>query len=255
MGKLDGKVTIIVGSTSGMGEASARLFAKEGATVIVTGRRENLGKEIAESINADGGKADFFKLDCSVLQECYDVVDYTIEKYGKLDILLYNSGVSVLKNPEDGTLENSTVEEWDYLMDVNTKNAFFMSKYALPYIKETKGNLLYTSSGAGIDAIVPQHTIIYAMTKAALNHMVRLLAYNVAPDGVRVNAICPGLTNTPIIAQAPQEVVDQVTASIPLRKMAQPEDMAKTLLFLASDDACSITGRTIPVDNGQFISC
>ena len=254
MKRFEDKVVLIVGATSGIGAAAAALFAEEGAQVVVTGRREDKGQAVVDELISKGGKADYYKLDCSILEGCYKALDYVNDTYGRLDVLYYNSGVATVKSQDEGYFENSSVELWDYIMTVNLKNAYFMSLKAMPALKKTHGNIVITSSGASVDAPVSLSTVIYGISKAAVNHLVRLIALNVAPDGVRVNAIAPGITATSIIFQSSQEVVDQVTASVPMKKMATPEDQAQAVLFLASDvTAGSITGQVLLVDNGQFL--
>lgn len=253
MGKLDGKVAIIIGSTSGIGKCSAMLFAKEGADVIITGRRQVQGDQVVSEIAAAGGKAEFCKLDCSVTEECNQLVDYVVGKYGKLDILFYNAGVSTMDDPQEGFFEYSTPKLFDYLTQVNLKNAFFMSQKVMPELKKTKGNILFTTSGSGMNPALSMQAVIYGILKGGLNYAVKMLAAIGAPDGVRVNGVSPGITKTDILSQAPQEVVDQVTNAVPMKKMAMPEDLAEAALFLVSDSACSVTGQVLCVDNGQTI--
>lgn len=248
---LEGKVAIVIGSTAGIGEASALNFGAAGATVIVTGRRKEKGDAVVSKIVEAGGNAEFYKFDVSVLEECEKLVDDIAEKYGRIDILHYNSGVSTMGDEAEGYFENTTERLWDYVMQVNLKSAFFLSRKILPELKKTHGCIVFTSSGSGQSVGLSMHNPVYGISKAGLDHMVRIVAGIAAADGVRVNAIAPGLTKTDIIAQAPADFVAEVEGSIPMKKMAMPEDQANAVLFLASDFAGSITGQILTVDNGQ----
>lgn len=250
MGKLDGKVAIVIGSTSGIGKATAKLYAKEGATVIITGRRIEKGEAVVDEITAEGGQADFYKLDCSILQECYDLVEDVVVKHGRLDILFYNAGVSTKEDPAESLFDNMTEELWDYVMSTNLTNAFFMSKKAMSELKKTKGNVLFTASVAGLDAVIGKDIIAYGVSKAALLYMTKALALNVAGEGVRINAIAPGFTDTDILAQSSKEYLDAMCATIPIKRLCTAEEMASAALYLSSDDAASVTGHIMVIDGG-----
>jgi 3-oxoacyl-[acyl-carrier protein] reductase len=251
--KLDGKVAIVVGSTSGIGKAIAERFAAEGATAIITGRRNEEGKKVVDGITKAGGKADFYKVDVRDIKSCYSLIDGVVAKYGKLDILDYNAGIGKLDKLEDTVLGTLTEEVWDAIFDTNLRSAFFMTQKALPELYKTKGSVVYTSSIAGVCPYIAQSTVAYGSTKAAILMMMKAIALNVADKGVRVNAVVPGLTETDIFSSIQPKVLEETKAAIPLKKMAQPKNIADSVLFLVSDEASNITGQYIAVCGGQSI--
>lgn len=246
--KLNDKVVVVVGSTSGIGKSMAEIFAKEGALSIVTGRREEKGMEVVNAINENGNKADFFKLDATDLAQCTGLIKAVVDKYGKIDVLVYNAGIAPSCN-----LESTDEKTWDSIYSTNLKSAFFMIQAAVPELAKTKGNIILTGSLAGVSAANSGGNVAYGSGKAAMAHMVKILALQAAKNGIRVNAVSPGVTMTDILANASEQTLAYLKASIPLGIVGQPEDIANLALFLASDDAKFITGQTINVDGGASI--
>lgn len=253
MGKLEGKVAIVVGSTSGIGKTIGERFAEEGATVIITGRRDEVGKKVVDEITKAGGKADFYKLDVMDIDNCNEVIDAVIAKYGKLDILDYNAGIANVSRSAPPRLGDITEEFWDAILDTNLKSAFFMAQKALPELINTKGNIIFTASLAGTSAMTGKDGIPYGSSKAAVLHMMKMMALNVADKGVRVNAVSPGMTQTDILSTCTPEMLEQLTEVIPLKCISRPQDIANAALFLASDDASQITGQYISICGGASI--
>lgn len=245
MGKLDNKVIITVGATSGIGEAAARLFAKEGAISILTGRRTENGEKIAAEIVSDGYKAEYIHLDVNDYDEQKSVLQTVASKYGRIDVLYYNAGIS--GNQDWDTM---TPEFWDTNLDTDLKSLFFMTQAALPYLKESKGNILYTTSTAGVDAKQAGTGVAYASAKAGVCSLTRQLGLNFAQYGIRVNAIAPGVTLTPILDGLPEDVMDWLRKGVPLGFIAEPIDQAYAALFLVSDEAKYITGQVLVVAGG-----
>ncbi|MCD8078545.1 MAG: SDR family oxidoreductase [Lachnospiraceae bacterium] len=244
------KIVLVIGSTSGIGKAVAESFAKEGATAILTGRREELGKSIETKIREKGQKADFFRLDATDLQQCVSLIDKVVEKYGRLDTLVYNAGVAT---PCDTDI--SSEKNWDMVMNTNLKAAYYMIEKALPVLAEGKGSVVMTSSLAGISARTNTNatSIAYATSKAAMSHMVKIIALQTAESGVRVNAVAPGVTMTDIIRNLDKKLLEVLEKSIPLQMIGEPEDIAEAILFLASDKARFITGQILSIDGGASL--
>ena len=246
--KLDQKVAIVVGSTSGIGKGIAKEFAAEGAVVIITGRRVENGEAVVKEIEAAGGKAAFMKLDAMDTDACRALIDEVVEKYGKLDILAYNAGVANAFSVTDGT-----EKDWDMIFNTNIRSAFFMSQHALPYLEATKGNIVYTASIGGVSAKATLSNIAYGSTTAAIIQMMKILALTVADKGIRVNAIAPGVTMTEMIEKADQSVIDRLKKAVPLQRIGTVQEMAKAAVYLASEDASFITGQALSLCGGMSI--
>lgn len=241
---LENKVALVVGSTSGIGRGIAKRFAKEGALVIVSGRRADKGKAVAEEIQAAGGKAEFMRMDARVDADQSSVLKEIIRKYGKLDILAYNAGI--------GPMHDLNVEEkmWDDILNTNMKGAFFMAQKAIPELKKTKGRILFTTSLAGFSSVVSDAAVAYGTSKAGLMHVTKIIARQVAKDGICVNAISPGLIKTDILNGIPDEIITSMTNVIPLKRIGLPDDIANTAAFLVSGEASYITGQIVSVCGG-----
>lgn len=246
MDMLKGKVAIVTGSTSGMGKASAILFAKEGAKVVVVGRNVDRGESTAAAIKNNGGDAIFIRADATKEDDVKQLIDETIKTYGKIDVL-YNVAGGGKQMP----LETDTVENWNTTFDMNVITAFLMTKYAMPYLLETKGSIINTSSVAGVRAVMPNYS--YAAANAGVIMMTKTYAKYYAAQGVRMNVIVPGLIDTPIWAQAPAELKKALADEIPMKRMGEAEEIASVALFLASDMSSYVTGQAICVDGAQSI--
>ena len=242
------KVALIIGSTSGIGKAMAAKFAREGHFVIVTGRRSGKGEEVVREIQAVGGEAVFRIMDVTRPEACEAVVAQIVEEFGRLDVVCYNAGIAPVAN-----IDTLTEDAWDAVNNTNTKDAFFIVRSAVPTLKKTKGSIVFTGSLAGISAMQANGGIAYAVSKAGIAHLTRLMALALASSGVRVNSVAPGLTMTDILTGVPQETLDNLANSIPLHCIGQPEDIADAAYFLASDAAKFITGQTLCVDGGASI--
>lgn len=242
------KVVLVVGSTAGIGKAMAKKFASEGATAIITGRRESKGLEVVKEIEREGGKAAFYTMDVTDLEKSGATLDRIVEEQGKLDVFCYNSGIAPVH-----TVYDVTPEMWDSVNNTNTKAAFFLAQRAIPALKATKGAIVFTSSLVALSAVQSNGGVAYASSKIAINHITRLLALALAPDGVRVNAVAPGMTMTDILTGVPDSVLENLKNSTPLRMIGQPEDIANAAAFLASEEARYITGQILPIDGGASI--
>ena len=242
--KLKGKVAIITGSTSGMGRATAELFAKEGAKVVVTGRNEERAKEVVNKIKAEGNEAIYVIADMSNMDEVKKIFDKTIEAYGTVDILFNNAGMLSLT-----PLMELGFEEWNKAYAVNVTSAFYLAQLCAPIMKEKgKGVIINTSSVAGAHA--HHGPAAYVTTKHALCGLTKSMAWELGPE-IRANAILPGAIITAMLNGIGGEAaVPHLVEGSPLKRAGQPEEIAKAALFLASDDSSFVTGQLIRVDGG-----
>lgn len=246
MKRLDGKVAIITGATSGIGQASAELFAAEGAKVVVVGRNKERGQKVVDGIKGKGGEATFVAVDMLNADDFDNLLRTTIDTYGKLDILFNNAGVAV-----SGPLETFKDEDWDFVVKTNLRAPYQLCKKAMPYLIRTKGNILNTASMSGLRA--DSNGFAYNPSKAGLVMLTQVIAKDFAGVGVRCNAICPGITETPILGTVEATQMEALRNAIPLKRMAQPIDIANAAVFLVSDEASYITGAALPVDGGITI--
>jgi len=248
--KLDGKVALITGGNSGIGRATAALFAKEGAAVVLTGRNQERGEQVARSINEAGGRSMFVCSDVRVAADCRQAVEQTLERFGRIDVLFNNAGVFHPKK-----VPECTEEEWDETIDSSLKGAFLMSKYTLPsMIERGSGSIIHNSSGWGI--LGGDKAAAYCAAKGGLIVMAKAMAIDHGPDGIRVNCVCPGDTETPMLTDDADKrgmEWDDYAASgsdRPLGRMGTAEEIARAVLFLASDDSSFVTGEALVVDGG-----
>jgi NAD(P)-dependent dehydrogenase (short-subunit alcohol dehydrogenase family) len=248
--KLDGKVALITGGNSGIGRATAALFAKEGAAVVLTGRNQERGEQVARAINEAGGRSMFVCSDVRVAADCRQAVEQTLERFGRIDVLFNNAGVFHPKR-----VPECTEEEWDETIDSSLKGAFLMSKYALPsMIERGSGSIIHNSSGWGI--LGGDKAAAYCAAKGGLVVMAKAMAIDHGPDGIRVNCVCPGDTETPMLTddadKRGMEWEDYAASGSdrPLGRMGTAEEIARAVLFLASDDSSFVTGEALVVDGG-----
>ena len=248
--RLENKVALITGGTSGIGEASAQLFAKEGASVVITGRSEERGFAVTEKLLESGGRALFIRTDVRQAGECQRAVDGTLNAFGRLDILFNNAGVFFAHT----TLDCSE-EEWDLQIDVNLKGTFLMSKAALPHmIQRGKGVIINNSSGWGI--VGGDRAVAYCASKGGVVLLTKAMAVDHGRQGIRANCICPGDVDTPMLPEDARirglrwEDYLAGCANRPLGRIGTADEIAKAALFLACDDSSFMTGAALVVDGG-----
>lgn len=245
MGKLKDKVILITGGTSGIGLSMAKVFAQEGAKVIIVGRNRALGDKNVEEIRGQGFDAAFCTCDVTKEDDIMHLKELVLKEYGNLDALVNNAGV-FLTSP----LEELSENDFQKTFDTNVKGYFFMAKHFLPLLRVKGGVILNNASVAGLPSFVDgKGAYMYAASKAAVIQFTKLCAKNYAPH-IRVNGICPGVVDTPIFTNRD---FSRFQGKIPLGRVARPEEIAKAALFLVSDDAAYITGAVIPVDGGMSI--
>jgi len=250
--KLKDRVAIITGATSGLGEAAALLFAEEGARVTVTGRDDTRGRQVVAAIEAAGGRAIFVRADVRLAGDCQRVVAETLRAFGgRLDILFNNAGVFYPHNAID-----CTEEEWDATVDSSLKGSWLMAKYALPtMIGQRSGVIINQGSGWGIQG--GDEAVAYCAAKGGLVVMTKAMAIDHGKQGIRVNCLCPGDVETPMLvadAEARRlpypDYIKSSAAGRPLGRVGTPAELARAALFLASDDSSFMTGAALVVDGG-----
>jgi NAD(P)-dependent dehydrogenase (short-subunit alcohol dehydrogenase family) len=249
--RLENRAALITGGTSGIGEATALLFAQEGAHVGVLGRNAERGEAIAERISSAGGDAIFVQADVRRADDCRDGVERTVGAFGRLDVLFNNAG-SYAMNDTVGCTE----EEWDDQVDTSLKGTFLMSKFAIPHmIERGSGSIINCSSGWGL--VGAAKSVAYCAAKGGMVNMTKAMAIDHGPQGIRVNAVCPGDTDTPMEREDARQqgltwddYVRWAVSGRAIARMATPEEIARAVLFLASDESAYITGAALPVDGG-----
>ena len=242
MKRLQGKVAIITGSTSGIGEAAAKRFAEEGAKVIITGRREDKGEAIVSEISRLGGQAHFIQADITEEESYHNIVEGSIERFGKVDILINNAG-NIIEKP----FVEFTKNDWDTFVKLDAYAYFRMMQEVLPFMeKQGSGNIINVTSLAAVN-VLPTHAL-YSFVKAGITHMSKVVAAEYADKGIRVNNLLPGVVYTEMIAGNPN--TEHMEKMIPMGRMSTSEEQANILLFLASDESSYITGTSIVADGG-----
>src|ERR1700730_7175599 len=248
--RLENKVALITGGTSGIGEASALLFAKEGAKIAIAGRNEERGHSVTEQILKEGGSAIFIRTDVRKSEECRRAVDETVRAFGRLDVLFNNAGVFY-----PHTALDCTEEEWDLQIEINLKGTFLMSKFALPgMIQQGSGIIINNSSGWGI--VGGDAAVAYCASKGGVVLLTRAMAIDHGRQGIRVNCICPGDVDTPMLPEDAKmrglkwEDYLAGCANRPMGRIGTTDEIAKAALFLASDDSSFMTGAALVVDGG-----
>jgi|AntRauTorcE11898_2_1112593.scaffolds.fasta_scaffold14638_2 NAD(P)-dependent dehydrogenase (short-subunit alcohol dehydrogenase family) len=241
---LHDSVAFVTGGASGIGRASAQRLAEEGATVVVTDVDTAGGQKTVDRIEDVGGTATFHELDVQEYETFETLLETTAEEYGSLDVLFNNAGIG-----EDNSFEETTLEHRDQLIDVNLKGVWNGCHAALPVMRESGGGAIINTSSMA--AWVPAPISTYALTKAAVLHFTRSIAHELGRHDIRVNAICPGTVETSMTQQwYSDEELEHMANRSAVSRLGQPEEIASTVAFLASDDASFITGRELKVDGG-----
>jgi len=244
--KLEKKVAVVTGATSGIGAGCARSFAEHGAQVALVGRSLEKGRALESEIRGAGGNAQFFPCDVGDETQVREMVDAVAEAFGGIDILMNNAGV-MLPSME---IERMPVEEWRKTFDINITGYFLVTRCAKPYLLKSKGVILNNASIAGLQHYAAGRSYAYSASKAAVIQFSHQMAKNYGEEHIRVNCICPGIIDTPILGNRDRKVYAQ---RIPLGYVGTPEDVAKAALFLVSDDAAYLTGVVLPVDGGASL--
>lgn len=242
--RLQNKVAIITGGARGIGRATAEIFSREGAKIIIWDMLDE-GEQTARTLRESGGIAEFMKLSVTDAPSLETAAQYVIEKYGQIDILINNAGIT-----RDKTLLKMSVTEWQQVIDVNLTGVFNCTKAVVPYMVTRKyGRIICASSVVGVHGNFGQTN--YAATKAGVIAMCRTWAKELGPKGITANAVAPGFIHTDMTDAIPEEVRQATIQAIPVKRMGEPEDIAYAYLFLASDEASFINGQVLGVNGGQ----
>ncbi|KAJ2951681.1 hypothetical protein O0L34_g13842 [Tuta absoluta] len=248
------KVVVITGASAGIGAAAAELFAKQSAQLVLTGRNEvNLNNVAAKCESVKNIKPLMVVAEMTNDEDVKRIVDATVEAFGRIDVLVNNAAIGARGSITDG------IEPFDRMMSNNVRSVYLLTSIATPYLIKAKGNIVNVSSVAAFKPIKDADYLPYCISKAALDQFTKCLALDLGPSNVRVNSVNPGGTRTSFAERAgfSKEEVEKLYASraetYPLRKMAESEDVADLILYLASDRARSITGSIFVIDNGETL--
>ncbi len=251
---INDKVTLITGASSGIGKAVVHCFAREKAKLMLVARNRKALQEVANSTREFGTEVAIFPADITNEEHVKQCVDATIKKYGGFDIMVNSAGIIA-----NGTIENTTLEDWDYMMNINLRSIFLLTQLALPSLIERKGNIVNVSSVTGLRAF--PGILAYCVSKAGLDQFTRCVALELAPKGVRVNAVNPGVTltnlhrNGGMDEKTYQVFLEHSKTTHPIGRVGRPEEIAELILFLASPHASWITGVTYNIDGGRGQTC
>ncbi|MBN1136388.1 MAG: SDR family oxidoreductase [Anaerolineae bacterium] len=247
---LDSKTALITGGASGIGRAAALLFAREGAAVAVADLDKAGGQAVVDQIRAEGGRALFVRCDVTQAADCRRAVEQTVAALGGLDVLFNNAGIICR-----ATVVDAGEADWDRVMAVNVKSVFLMSKYAVPVMVAAGGGaIVNTASGWGL--VGGHKAAAYCASKGAVVLLTKAMALDHGPQGIRVNCICPGDTDTAMLRHEAAQLGESLdlfladSARRPLGRLGRPEEIAQAALYLASDAASFVTGATLVVDGG-----
>jgi NAD(P)-dependent dehydrogenase (short-subunit alcohol dehydrogenase family) len=250
MNRLENKVSIVTGAAMGIGKAIAVLFAQEGASVVVADVNPEAGKETADEILADGGKAIFVQCDVANTEQVKRMVESTLEAFGGIDVLINNAGVSI-----DGTVVDTPESEWDRVLGINLKGIFLCSKYAIPHIAARGGGtVVNVASVAALAGL--RRGAAYNASKGGAKMLTKNMALDFAGQGIRVNCLCPGATFTPMhaagiaLADDPEAALAKKTLLRPMGRIGEADESARAALFLACDESSYMTGTEVVVDGG-----
>jgi NAD(P)-dependent dehydrogenase (short-subunit alcohol dehydrogenase family) len=252
--RFEGKVALVTGASSGIGKATAKRLASEGARVVVTARREDRLRGLVDEIDGSGGAASPIASDLTSETDRRRLLDETARREGGLDILVNAAGIIGF-----GTIEDTTLDAWNRMFDVNVVSIFHLMQLALPHLIPRKGNIVNVSSVNGLRSF--PGVLAYCSSKSALDQLTRCSALELAPKGVRVNAVNPGVVVTELHRQAGLDekayaaFLERSKTTHPIGRVGDPSDLAALITFLASDEASWITGATVSIDGGRHLTC
>lgn len=251
--RLKEKVAIITGSTNGIGRAAARLFAREGAKVVLNGRRQSRGEDVLNELQNNGYDSIFVRGDVSVSEEAKNIVDSALSRYGRIDILYNNAGV--WDKEKDGTLVDIDEDDWDRIIALNLKSTYLMCKYTIPHmVAQKNGSIINTASIVALLGLGDRDA--YCAAKSAIISLNKSVAAKYGHSGIRSNVIYPGSVRTDMVdnelLKDPEILKNWITVC-PIPRVGEPEEIANLALFLASDESSFITGTDIVADGGYMI--
>lgn len=247
-GKLDGKVAIVTGGSSGIGRATAVTFAKEGAKVVIAARRTQESEETVRLVEEAGSEALFVQTDVSSAAQIEALVNKTVEIYGRLDCAFNNAGFG-----KPIPLTERTEENWDSEIDVNLKGVWLCLKYQIPAMLKTGGGAIVNMASMGGGVLGIPGLTAYSAAKGGVVGLTRSAALEYASQRIRINVVSPGLISTDILANFREEVLQEMTATIPLKRLGEAEEVAEAVVFLCSNAASYITGQNLVIDGGYTV--
>lgn len=251
--RLEGKVAIVTGATAGMGRAAAELFAREGASVVLCGRRESLGQEIVDLIKERGGEATFVTANVADADDVKRVINTAVSTYGKLDVLFNNAGIN---EHASGDPDKEPEEAWDRIIDVNLKGTFLGIKYAVPEMRKAGGGSIINNSSVNDVQADMVSMSSYHASKGGVTALTKKAAVQYAADNIRVNAVNPGPIATEMVditwdMLTDPDIIAERKTKQPLNRMGHPMDVAYAALYFACDESAFVTGATLLIDGGQ----
>lgn len=249
--RLKNKIAIITGAGSGQGRAASVLFSREGAKIVACDWKPELGDETVQQVKSDGGEAIFVRTDVSSSKDVQNLINTAVKTFGRIDIIYNNAGVGFSSPLSMADVLNTPEEDWDRVIAINLKSMYLTSKFGIPeLIKTGGGSIVNTASIAALIGSEAAHA--YTAAKGGMVALSRALAVEFGPKNVRVNCICPGAIDTPMIAPVvdPLKKSGQPFMLSPIRRLGTPEDIALCALYLASDESSFVTGATFVVDGG-----
>jgi NAD(P)-dependent dehydrogenase (short-subunit alcohol dehydrogenase family) len=243
--KLRKKVAIVTGGASGIGEATVRLFAAEGASVVIADRSA-LGQELARELGESGCDAHYRNVDVSSEHDVRELIDEVVSRFGRLDIMVANAGIAHPSSP----VEEVGLEQWQQMIDINLTGVFLSNKLAIVQMKKQGAGGAIVNMASVLGHVGMTGAVSYNAAKGGVVNLTRSLGVAYAKDGIRVNAVCPGFVETPLIDRASGEIRARIVAAHPIGRLGRPEEIAKAVLFLASDDGSFVVGTSLLVDGG-----
>ncbi|MEZ5426194.1 MAG: glucose 1-dehydrogenase [Pyrinomonadaceae bacterium] len=251
---MEDKVVIVTGGSSGIGRAAALIFARKGARVVAVGRNEKELSGLRDEANGLDGKIKLHLADIRETTQVERIVNDTIENFGQIDSLINSAGIIL-----NGSIENTTLDDWDKMMSINLKSVFYLMNRCIPFLEKTQGSIVNVSSVAGIRSF--PNVLAYCVSKAAVDQLTRCAALELAPKKIRVNAVNPGVVVTKLHKRSGMKEEDyekflkHSEETHPLGRVGQPSDVAELIYFLASEKASWITGGTYSIDGGRAQTC
>ena len=251
---MQGKVCLITGASSGIGRAAARLFAEYGATVIALGRSENELNSLRDEHPETSGTIKIRRADLLETAQIEKSVDETVQEFGQIDVLVNAAGIIL-----NGSVENTSLDDWDQMMNINLRAVFYMMQKCVPHLEKTKGNIVNVSSVAGLRSF--PNVLAYCVSKAAIDQLTRCSALELAPKNIRVNAVNPGVVVTELHKRGGmpdadyEDFLERSKTTHPIGRVGEPREVAELIGYLASDKASWITGATYEIDGGRAQTC
>lgn len=246
--RFTGKVVWVSGAAQGIGRGIAEYFASEGASVVLADIKEEAGNKLASTICSNGGKATFFLCDVSNEDSVKNCISKTVDRFGGIHVMINNAAVNIVRS-----LHEYTSEEWDWQMGINLKAIFLSFKYAYPYLKQQQSSCI-VNMGSVSSFVGQARTPGYIASKGAVLMLTKSIAIDYAADGIRCNAVCPGITDTPMLREHMSDngALQERLNRVPTGRILSPLDIARTVAYLSCDDSIGVTGTSILVDGGYL---